>query len=189
VDNLTFSRRARRRARRRRVKRIAFALSALATITGLPGATFALDAFERLASPRPTRAELRGIETSESIASTIRFRREVFDRRPRSQPTSTSREEEQAVASPPYGGSIADLIYAAGAEFGVDGEYLLSVAGCESGLDPGAVNAVGYYGLFQFDQSTWAAYGYGSIYDPVAQARTAARLLAAGHTSRWPNCA
>jgi soluble lytic murein transglycosylase-like protein len=191
MDNLRFSRRALRRARRQRVKRIAFALSLLATITGLPGATFALDALERLASRRPTRAELRGIEASETIASTTRFRREVFERRPRPEPGSKSkgrRGQEQA-AAPTAGGSIPELIYAAAAEFGIEGGYLLSVASCESGLDPGAVNAVGYYGLFQFDQTTWAAYGYGSIYDPVAQARTAARLLAAGQTSRWPNCA
>jgi soluble lytic murein transglycosylase-like protein len=189
VNKLSFSRRARRRARRQRVKRIAFALSLLATITGLPGATFALDALGRLATPRPTRAELRGIEASETIASTTRFRREVFDRRPRLEPRSARRGEENQAASPATGRSIQELIHAAAAEFGLDGGYLLSVAGCESGLDPGAVNDVGYYGLFQFDQTTWAAYGYGSIYDPTAQARTAARLLAAGQTSRWPNCA
>jgi soluble lytic murein transglycosylase-like protein len=192
VDKLTFSRRARRRARRQRLKRIAFALSVLATITGLPGATFALDALERLATPRPRRAELRGIEASESVASTIRFRRAVFDRRNKPEPPSASgagRGEEQALASPSYSGSVTDLVYAAAGEFGIEGGYLLSVATCESGLDPAAVNPVGYYGLFQFDQTTWAAYGYGSIYDPVAQARTAARLLAAGQSSRWPNCA
>ena len=200
MDNLSFSRRARGRARRQRVKRIAFVLSLLATIAGFPGATFALDALERLASPRPTRAELRGIEASDSLASTIRFRREVFERRPRHQPDSTSKPvsegaegsaegEGAEAAAPASDGSIPEIISSAAAEFGLDGGYLLGVASCESGLDPSAVNAVGYYGLFQFDETTWAAYGYGSIYDPVAQARTAARLLAAGQTSRWPNCA
>jgi soluble lytic murein transglycosylase-like protein len=195
MDKLSFSRRARRRARRQRVKRVAFVLSVLATITGLPGATFALDALERLASTRPTRVELGGIEASESIASTTRFRREVFERRPRQRPGSTSEAGAQGAdggeesAAPASGGSIPEIISSAAAEFGLDGGYLLSVASCESGLDPSAVNAVGYYGLFQFDETTWAAYGYGSIYDPVAQARTAARLLAAGQTSRWPNCA
>jgi soluble lytic murein transglycosylase-like protein len=80
------------------------------------------------------------------------------------------------------------VIYSAAAEAGLSGGYLLAVANCESGLDPRAYNAAGYYGLFQFDQQTWMSYGYGSIYDPVAQARTAARLLAAGQASRWPNC-
>ena len=200
MDKLSFSRRARRRARRQRVKRIAFALSVLATITGLPGATFALDALERLSVPRPTQAELRGIEASESLASTTRFRREVFERRRRNQPGSSSQAGSEGAegsaegegaddAGPASGGSISEIISSAAAEFGLEGGYLLSVASCESGLDPSAVNAVGYHGLFQFDETTWAAYGYGSIYDPIAQARTAARLLAAGQNSRWPNCA
>jgi soluble lytic murein transglycosylase-like protein len=191
MDKLTFSRRARRRARRQRLKRAAFALSVLATIAGVPGATLALDTLASVASPRPTRAKLRGIEASESVASAIRFRREVFDSRPPPKPTPAEEREGEQEQTPPvaYGDSIAEIIYAAAADFVLDGDYLMGVAICESGLDPGATNAVGYYGLFQFDQTTWAAYGYGSIYDPLAQARTAARLLAAGETSRWPNCA
>jgi soluble lytic murein transglycosylase-like protein len=86
-------------------------------------------------------------------------------------------------------GSTSGIIAQAASEFGLSSSYLIGVAECESGLNPRAYNAAGYYGLFQFDQTTWSAYGYGSIYDPVAQARTAARLLAAGESSRWPNCA
>jgi hypothetical protein len=128
MDKLSFSRRARRRARRQRVKRIAFLLSVLGTITGLPGATFALDALERLGSPPPTRAELRGIEASESIASTTKFRREVFERRPRRQPGSSSeaRAEGAEGAATTSGGSISEIISSAAAEFGLDGGYLLS---------------------------------------------------------------
>jgi soluble lytic murein transglycosylase-like protein len=107
----------------------------------------------------------------------MRFRREAFATRPR--PTPSAEPET----------SVSDIIYAAAAEFGIDGAYLLAVAHCESTLNHGAYNPAGYHGLFQFDYTTWAAYGYGSIYDPVAQARTAARLLAAGQASRWPNCA
>jgi soluble lytic murein transglycosylase-like protein len=96
------------------------------------------------------------------------------------------RERAKAEArAPQYGDSLTETIYAAANEFGLDGDYLLSVAACESDLDPGAVNEVGYYGLFQFDEPTWAAYGYGSIWDPIAQSRTAARLLAAGEAERW----
>jgi soluble lytic murein transglycosylase-like protein len=93
------------------------------------------------------------------------------------------------VAYVPPAGSLAEIIYNAASEFGLDGGYLYSVASCESGLNVQAYNGAGYHGLFQFDQSTWSAYGYGSIYDPTAQARTAARLIAAGQSSRWPNCA
>ena len=80
------------------------------------------------------------------------------------------------------------IIRAAAARHGLSGDYLISVASCESGLNPRAVNSAGYYGLFQFDQTTWAAYGSGSIYDPAAQAEAAASLIAAGQASRWPNC-
>jgi soluble lytic murein transglycosylase-like protein len=76
---------------------------------------------------------------------------------------------------------------AAGAH-GVDPGYLVSVASCESGLDPHAVNPAGYYGLFQFDRQTWAAYGKGSIFDPVAQSNAAAYLVSIGQSERWPVC-
>ena len=84
---------------------------------------------------------------------------------------------------------MTSIITSAAAEFGLSADYLLSVAQCESNYNPYAYNPAGYHGLFQFDFSTWEAYGYGDIYDPAAQARTAARLIAAGQTDRWPNCA
>jgi soluble lytic murein transglycosylase-like protein len=102
------------------------------------------------------------------------------------------RAEEAAAPAPepaPEPGTVSGIIAAAAAEYGLDADYLTSVAWCESSLDPGAVSPAGYYGLFQFDQSTWAAYGYGSIYDPVAQSRTAARMIAGGLSEKWPNCA
>jgi soluble lytic murein transglycosylase-like protein len=84
---------------------------------------------------------------------------------------------------------LTSVIYAAASHAGISGSYLLSIAHCESSLNPQAYSPSGYYGLFQFDRPTWSAFGYGSIYDPVAQSETAARLVAAGETSRWPNCA
>lgn len=100
----------------------------------------------------------------------------------RSSPSRRSRP-----APPPD--PIEDAISSAASEFGVDRNYLRSLAWCESDLDPTAYSSAGYYGLFQFDEVTWAEHGYGSIWDPVAQARTAARLLAMGEDDRWPNCA
>jgi hypothetical protein len=141
---------------------------------------------------RPTKPA-KGVQASDSHASTVKFRREVFKKRARPErpgeeavPAETE-ESTEAVAAP--AGSIEEIIGSAAAEFGLDPGYLLGVASCESGLDPGAYNAAGYHGLFQFDEQTWGAYGYGSIWDPSAQARTAARLIAAGEASRWPNCA
>ena len=102
---------------------------------------------------------------------------------------SQARGSSPRSASQPPSTPIEDAIISAASEFGVDGNYLRSLAWCESDLDPNAYSSAGYYGLFQFDEKTWSEYGYGSIWDPVAQARTAARLLAMGEEDRWPNCA
>jgi soluble lytic murein transglycosylase-like protein len=191
LDRLHFGARARRRARYKRIARWTTYVSVAAVLLGVPGSLVAVRWLNSLAgAPATSIRPASGIETSESAASALRFKRKVFRIRPTPTPSPrTKRSETDGNDAPEYGGSINEVIYAAAAEFGLDGDYLLSVASCESGLDPGAVNPVGYYGLFQFDEETWAAYGYGSIYDPVAQARTAAELLAAGEYSRWPNCA
>jgi soluble lytic murein transglycosylase-like protein len=192
VERLHFGLRAQRRARRQKLKRRVAFLSLAATVLGLPGATLGVNLVER-ALGTDLAVPARGAETTESAASMLRFRSKLFERRPEETPTPTPVEtaEAEAVAAEPVTATtpIYDLIAAAAAEFGLDPNYLYSVAECESGLNPGAYNAAGYHGLFQFDQTTWASYGYGDIYDPVAQARTAARLIAAGQSSRWPNCA
>ena len=46
-----------------------------------------------------------------------------------------------------------------GAIEGVSLATLNTIAACESGGDPTAVNAAGYYGKYQFDLQTWAAVG------------------------------
>ena len=52
---------------------------------------------------------------------------------------------------------------AAGGDFalvgGVSQATLDAIASCESGGDPTAVNAAGYYGKYQFDEGTWASVG------------------------------
>lgn len=115
---------------------------------------------------------------------------ELLNRRQRKQARlaqTQSTDSELAVAS--YSGSITEIIHQAAAEYGISGDWMVSIAVCESGLDPRAYNSAGYHGLFQYDEATWTGYGYGSIWDPVAQARTTAKLLAMGQSSRWPNCA
>src|SRR5690606_35440448 len=42
---------------------------------------------------------------------------------------------------------------------GVAGGTLNSIAACESGGDPAAVNPAGYYGKYQFDLGTWQSVG------------------------------
>jgi hypothetical protein len=185
LDRLHFGARARRRARLRRLLFKASLLSIAAILVGVPGADISFRFVESLYG---TDRDFVAAEGS----SSLRTRRATPD------PTEVGVDvgeadteilEPPAVVATPSFDAIVEAILTAAAEFGVDGSYLLSIAECESHLDPAAHNPVGYYGLFQFDRATWAAHGYGSIYDPVAQARTAAELLAAGHHSRWPNCA
>jgi soluble lytic murein transglycosylase-like protein len=198
MHHLYFSERARRRARRRaRLRRTALiswllTLSAAALGFTVPSPSSGLQLVSDLLSEaRYTRSADTGIETTESAASSMRFRRKVFDERPTPSPspTLTPAAAVAAPAAPAPSGSIVDIIYAAAAEYGVSGDWMVSIAECESGLDPNAYNPAGYHGLFQYDQTTWAGNGYGDIFDPVAQSRTTARLLAAGQSSRWPNCA
>jgi soluble lytic murein transglycosylase-like protein len=197
MEHLYFGPRARQRAyRRARLKRVALyswvvtvALAAFGFT--IPGPGVALDVLlSSGGQDTMVRAASVGVETTETARSTLRFRREVFDRRPtpKPSPSATTTEAPTEAAPAGYSGSIVEIIHAAAAEFGVSGDWMVAIAQCESGLDPNAYNAAGYHGLFQYDQTTWSGYGYGSIYDPVAQARTTAELLAAGQSSRWPNC-
>lgn len=204
MEHLHFSARARRRDRlKRRLASIAV-VSLIATMLGIPGMDLGWRLIGRFSgsSGIATAGSVGGVETSESTRGMLKFRQKIFASRPTPTPENTGSSEKNSstdaetsdttstittVAAP--SGSITDIIYKAAAEFGLSGDYLVSVAYCESTLNPQAVNAAGYYGLFQFDEGTWNAYGYGSIFDPTAQARTAARLIAAGQSSRWPNCA
>lgn len=189
MSELHFSRGARRKARRNKIRRRLGAIGLAAAVLGVPGANMGIELLRGLSEPEaPLSAELGGVTTSQSTQGLLKFKGNLFRSRPTPTPTPTE-EPEPVAPAPPPSGSVSEILYAAAAEFGIDGAYLTAVASCESGLNPGAVNPAGYHGLFQFDQTTWAAYGYGSIYDPVAQARTAARMLAAGMASRWPNCA
>jgi len=197
LERLNFGSTARRKAGRKRILFRLWVVSMVWTVLGLP-APVAGDLFARFGHDEGPRRVARGIETSESAASMLRFRRGVFEVRPKVTETPTPAPDPTptptptaapavAVAAP--AGSVSEIIYAAAAEHGVDGAYLVSIASCESGLNPSATNPAGYYGLFQFSESTWGAYGYGSIFDPVAQARAAASMIAAGMASHWPNCA
>jgi len=190
-ERLRFGERARRKARRGRRKQIAATAWVAAVAVGIPGADAGLNALRRVAGEeRPAAVVAGGYEATESATSALKFRRKVFTLRPTPPPSARRKEAPPAPSpAPAPAGSIGGVIAAAAAEFGLSPDYLISVANCESSLNPNAANPAGYHGLFQFDQNTWAAYGYGSIYDPVAQARTAARLIAAGQASRWPNCA
>src|SRR5688500_3376175 len=141
VERLHFGLRAQRRARRQKLKRRVALASLAATVLGLPGATLGVNLVER-ALGADIAAPARGAETTESAASMLRFRTKLFERRPEETPTPTPEVAEEASPEPvaAAGSSIYDLIAAAAAEFGLDPNYLYSVAECESGLNPGAYN-------------------------------------------------
>lgn len=74
---------------------------------------------------------------------------------------------------------------------GVSLSTLNAIAACESGGDPTAVNAAGYYGKYQFDLGTWASVG-GSGNPAEAseeeQDYRAALLYSQSGSSPWPVC-
>lgn len=85
----------------------------------------------------------------------------------------------------PVGGSIVAIIRAAAARYGVDGDRLVRVAMCESGLNPNAVNRSGASGLFQFKPATFYGHGGHNIWDAADQSDVAARMFAQGLASQW----
>jgi soluble lytic murein transglycosylase-like protein len=185
VDRLQFGTTARRRARRRRrIRRVSLFAWLVSTAALAGGPIYGLNQAEvvnlQFGGPAPAPSA-----SAASAAVAIDSTRALAD-----EPANRLRTRSGLDGSAgDYSGSITEIIKAAAAEHGVDGDYLVSIAECESGLDPQAYNSSGYHGLFQYDDSTWAAYGSGDIFDPVAQARTTAKLIAAGQSSRWPNCA
>ena len=189
MERLRFGERARRRARRSKLKSYLGIAGLVATLLGVPGANLGWELLTRADATTSARPDLSGVTTTEQASGMLRFKGNLFRNRPTPTPTERPTEAATPAAVEAPAGSVSEIIYAAAAEFGIDGGYLLGVAHCESNLNPGAVNPAGYHGLFQFSESTWGAYGYGSIYDANAQARTAAEMLANGMASHWPNCA
>jgi hypothetical protein len=68
---------------------------------------------------------------------------------------------------------------------------LEAIAACESGGDPSTNTGNGFYGKYQFTQSTWASVG--GTGNPAAaseaeQDRRAAMLYARTGSSSWPVC-
>jgi uncharacterized protein YabE (DUF348 family) len=92
---------------------------------------------------------------------------------------------------PPGSSDIETIIRDAAAAQGADPDQLLRVAYCESRYNPGAYNASGASGLFQFLPSTWAAnsvragFAGASVWDPVASANVAAYMFVRGQAGQW----
>ncbi len=152
-------------------------ISVVAAAAGIPGTTSGLEIFRSITASAEVASASVAIGPSEVNGFRGEFPRQPL---PTFSPIKTIGDwtEEEIIAT----------IGAAAIEFGLSPDYLESVAMCESTFNPLAFHSYGYHGLFQFDLVTWSEFGYGYIYEPEAQARTAAMLLARGEHSRWPNC-
>jgi len=130
---------------------------------------------------RPEDRFERSIDAHHERVAERRERRERREaRRERRKERREARREERREAQAPDA-----------AEVGVATSTLESIAACESGGDPGAVNAAGYYGKYQFDIGTWQSVG-GSGNPAEApeseQDHRAALLYSRAGASPWPVC-
>lgn len=81
---------------------------------------------------------------------------------------------------------VVRIIRAAGARYSVDGDRLVRVARCESGLNPHAYDpGSGASGLFQFMPGTFYGNGGHDIWDAADQSDVAARMFARGDSGAW----
>jgi peptidoglycan hydrolase CwlO-like protein len=97
-----------------------------------------------------------------------------------------------AANQPPTGGdipsrqAIIQVIRAAAARFGADGDQMVRVAGCESGLNPRAYDPrSGASGLFQFMPGTFYGHGGHDIWDAADQSSVAAQMFSHGQAGAW----
>ena len=121
-----------------------------------------------------------GVEESRTLLNSVQL----------SAPVAEVRRVGTYVPAP--SGDIEGIIRAAAARWGADETQLLRVSYCESRYNPNAYNASsGASGLFQFLATTWApnsvraGYAGASVFDPVANANTAAYMFANQQARQW----
>lgn len=87
-----------------------------------------------------------------------------------------------------FKGPYYDWIVEAGERYGADPDVMYRIMMCESGGDPYALSpSQKYHGLYQYDNLTWSASGFGdkSIFDPWSQINAAAKAWDSRYT-KWP---
>ena len=99
--------------------------------------------------------------------------------------------DDRVVAAKKAAAEEAEYAPTDGAINGVSLDTLNAIAACESGGDPTAVNAAGYYGKYQFDMGTWASVGGSGNPAEASEAEQdyrAALLYSQAGSSPWPVC-
>lgn len=116
-------------------------------------------------------------------------------------PVSAEPEQPEVIAAPAIKeevqavGSVEQIVREAARRYGVDEDYLVHIAQCESSMNPNVVN-YNYYengnpsGLFQHLSGYFPAraekYGYSTdVFDPYANANVTAAMFADGLQSLW----
>lgn len=115
-----------------------------------------------------------GKETGRKVVKTVRLTEPVTEKRE----VGTKARPASSSSGGSAGGAASGLNWAA-------------LADCESGGNPKAVNPAGYYGLYQFSLSTWAAVGgSGNPIDASSSEQTlrAQILYNRSGAGQWPNC-
>ena len=99
--------------------------------------------------------------------------------------------DDRVVAARKAAAEEAEYAASGGTVNGVSLATLNAIAACESGGDPTAVNAAGYYGKYQFDLGTWASVGGSGNPADASEAEQdyrAALLYSRAGASPWPIC-
>lgn len=151
------------------------------TDTGLPMIDRPGERFERSLSAHLGRVAER---RKRREAREERRRKRQERREARRQERLAAAAAEQAAAA---GAAPTEEVPSGGAPSG----NLESIAACESGGDPGAVNPAGYYGKYQFDVSTWQSVGGSGNPAEASEAEQdyrAGLLYSRAGASPWPVC-
>ena len=154
----------------------------------------------RASPPTASSARSRPTSSSSAIAGWSPTRARASTPRPPSATCSTTQASRRASCArgidaapsgPSRGEARAGRAQSFGLAAGVSQATLDAIAACESGGDPTAVNAAGYYGKYQFDTGTWASVGGSGNPAEASEAEQdyrASLLYSRAGSSPWPVC-